>query len=90
MSPPLQRLIASTSFPERGRGGAAAQVDEAWRRLARLIGGDTYAADTRFHHAAGRNAHREQILAKVRAWMTEAESVVRAAQAGIAAVQEAK
>jgi crotonobetainyl-CoA:carnitine CoA-transferase CaiB-like acyl-CoA transferase len=27
----------------------AAQVDEAWRRLARLIGGDTYAADTRFH-----------------------------------------
>jgi len=53
----------------------AAQVDDAWKRLARLIGGDTYAADTRFHHAAGRNAHREEILAKVRAWTSAQPSV---------------
>jgi crotonobetainyl-CoA:carnitine CoA-transferase CaiB-like acyl-CoA transferase len=53
----------------------AAQVDDAWKRLARLIGGETYAADTRFHQAAGRNAHREEILAKVRAWTTVQPSV---------------
>jgi crotonobetainyl-CoA:carnitine CoA-transferase CaiB-like acyl-CoA transferase len=53
----------------------AAQVDDAWKRLARLIGGDTYAADTRFHTAAGRNAHREEILAKVRAWTAARASV---------------
>jgi crotonobetainyl-CoA:carnitine CoA-transferase CaiB-like acyl-CoA transferase len=53
----------------------AAQVDDAWKRLARLIGGETYAADTRFHQAAGRNAHREEILAKVRAWTTAQPSV---------------
>ena len=53
----------------------AAQVDDAWKRLARLIGGDAYAADTRFHLAAERNAHREEILAKVRAWTTAQPSV---------------
>jgi crotonobetainyl-CoA:carnitine CoA-transferase CaiB-like acyl-CoA transferase len=53
----------------------AAQVDDAWKRLARLIGGDAYAADTRFHTAAGRNAHREEILAKVRAWTAAQPSV---------------
>jgi crotonobetainyl-CoA:carnitine CoA-transferase CaiB-like acyl-CoA transferase len=53
----------------------AAQVDDAWKRFARLIGGEIYAADKRFHQAAGRNAHREEILAKVRAWTTAQPSV---------------
>jgi crotonobetainyl-CoA:carnitine CoA-transferase CaiB-like acyl-CoA transferase len=60
----------------------AAQVDDAWKRLAKLIGGDSYAADTRFHHAAGRNAHREEILAKVRAW-TSAQASVKACCAAL-------
>jgi crotonobetainyl-CoA:carnitine CoA-transferase CaiB-like acyl-CoA transferase len=60
----------------------AAQVDDAWKRLARLIGGDDYAADTRFHTAAGRNAHREEILGKVRAW-TAAQVSVKACCAAL-------
>jgi crotonobetainyl-CoA:carnitine CoA-transferase CaiB-like acyl-CoA transferase len=47
----------------------AAQVDDAWKRLAQLIGGDALAADTRFHSAAGRNAHRLEILPLARAWV---------------------
>lgn len=47
----------------------AAQVDDAWRRLAALIGGDALAADTRFHTSAGRNAHRLIILPVVEAWV---------------------
>ena len=49
-------------FP--GRDGylvITAQVDAIWLRLARLIGGDELAADTRFHRPEGRNAHREEI-----------------------------
>jgi len=46
----------------------AAQVDDAWKRLARLIGNDALAADTRFHSAAGRNQHRHEILPIARAW----------------------
>jgi crotonobetainyl-CoA:carnitine CoA-transferase CaiB-like acyl-CoA transferase len=53
----------------------AAQADDAWKRFARLIGGEAYAADARFHNAAGRNAHRVEILAKVRAWTTAQPSV---------------
>lgn len=65
-------------FPARdGYLVIAAQVDDAWKRLARLIGGETYAADARFHSSAGRNAHREEILAKVRAW-TMAQASVKA------------
>jgi crotonobetainyl-CoA:carnitine CoA-transferase CaiB-like acyl-CoA transferase len=60
----------------------AAQVDDAWKRLAQLIGGETYAADTRFHQAAGRNAHREEILTKVRAW-TAAQPSVKACCAAL-------
>ena len=52
----------------------AAQVDDAWKRLAKLIGGDALAADTRFHHPAGRNTCREEILGKIKAW-TKARSV---------------
>ncbi|UCH17604.1 MAG: CoA transferase [Burkholderiales bacterium] len=47
----------------------AAQVDEAWRRFARLVGPATFADDTRFDSAAGRNAHRLEILPVVRAWV---------------------
>ncbi len=53
----------------------AAQVDDAWLRLARLIGGEELAADTRFHHSAGRNANREEILSKVRQWTDSQASV---------------
>lgn len=49
----------------------AAQVDDAWKRLARLIGGEALAADTRFHSQSGRNAHRTEILGIVRAWVQE-------------------
>ncbi len=61
-----------------GRDGyfvIAAQVDDAWKRLAQLIGGDALAADARFHHPAGRNEHREEILAKIRAWAMAQPSV---------------
>ena len=52
----------------------AAQVDDAWQRLAQLIGGDALAADTRFHHPEGRNANRMEILGRIKAW-TKARSV---------------
>jgi len=47
----------------------AAQVDDAWKRFARLIGGESLSADARFHSAAGRNANRLEILPLVRAWV---------------------
>jgi crotonobetainyl-CoA:carnitine CoA-transferase CaiB-like acyl-CoA transferase len=46
----------------------AAQVDDAWKRLAKVVGDAAFAADTRFHTGAGRNAHRLEILPVVRAW----------------------
>ncbi len=49
----------------------AAQVDDAWKRLAQLIGGEALAADARFHRPEGRNANREEILGHVRAWTKE-------------------
>jgi crotonobetainyl-CoA:carnitine CoA-transferase CaiB-like acyl-CoA transferase len=74
-------------FPARdGYLVIAAQVDDAWKRFARLIGGDAYAADTRLHESVGRNAHREEILAKVRAW-TMAQSSVKACCAALDAAQ---
>jgi crotonobetainyl-CoA:carnitine CoA-transferase CaiB-like acyl-CoA transferase len=60
----------------------AAQADDAWKRFARLIGGEAYAADTRFHQSAGRNAHRVEILAKVREW-TMAQASVKACCAAL-------
>lgn len=56
-------------FP--GRDGSlviTAQTDAIWLRLAKLIGGDALAADARFHGPEGRNAHREEIMATIRAW----------------------
>jgi crotonobetainyl-CoA:carnitine CoA-transferase CaiB-like acyl-CoA transferase len=46
----------------------AAQVDDAWKRLAKVVGGDALANDARFHDPEGRNAGREEILGKVKAW----------------------
>jgi crotonobetainyl-CoA:carnitine CoA-transferase CaiB-like acyl-CoA transferase len=46
----------------------AAQVDDAWVRLARLIGGDELAADRRFLDPASRNANRLAALEYVRSW----------------------
>lgn len=47
----------------------AAQVDDAWLRFSKLIGNAAFAADTRFHTAAGRNEHRAEILPVARAWV---------------------
>jgi crotonobetainyl-CoA:carnitine CoA-transferase CaiB-like acyl-CoA transferase len=47
----------------------AAQVDDSWMRLAKLVGDAAFAADTRFHHATGRNEHRLEILPVVRRWV---------------------
>jgi crotonobetainyl-CoA:carnitine CoA-transferase CaiB-like acyl-CoA transferase len=61
-----------------GRDGhlvIAAQVDDAWKRLAKLIGGDTLAADTRFLDPASRNANREAALALVGDWAMAQPSV---------------
>ena len=62
-------------FPARdGNVVIAAQVDDAWKRLAKVIGGDALANDTRFHKPEGRNANRDEILAKIKTW-TKARSV---------------
>lgn len=49
----------------------AAQADDAWKRLASLIGGVDFAADTRLHSLSGRNAHRNEILPVVQAWVRQ-------------------
>jgi crotonobetainyl-CoA:carnitine CoA-transferase CaiB-like acyl-CoA transferase len=49
----------------------AAQVDDAWKRFAHLVGGPAFGGDARFHTAAGRNRHREEILPVVRAWVAQ-------------------
>ena len=56
-------------FPARdGNLVIAAQVDDAWKRLAKVIGGDALAHDARFHAPDGRNANRSEVLGKVKAW----------------------
>jgi crotonobetainyl-CoA:carnitine CoA-transferase CaiB-like acyl-CoA transferase len=47
----------------------AAQVDDAWKRFARIAGGDAFSNDIRFHSTEGRNTHRLEILPVVRAWV---------------------
>jgi len=47
----------------------AAQVDDAWKRFAGLIGGEKFAADTRLHSSTGRNTHRDEILPIVQTWV---------------------
>jgi crotonobetainyl-CoA:carnitine CoA-transferase CaiB-like acyl-CoA transferase len=59
-------------FPAKdGNLVIAAQVDDAWKRLARVVGGDALAADTRFHRPEGRNGNRVEVLGYVRAWTRE-------------------
>jgi crotonobetainyl-CoA:carnitine CoA-transferase CaiB-like acyl-CoA transferase len=61
-----------------GRDGyfvLAAQVDDAWLRLASLIGGEALAADTRFHQLVGRNEHRREIRRLIETWAMEQPSV---------------
>jgi crotonobetainyl-CoA:carnitine CoA-transferase CaiB-like acyl-CoA transferase len=56
-------------FPARdGNVVIAAQVDDAWKRLARVVGGDALAADDRFHTPDGRNDNRVEVLGHVRGW----------------------
>jgi crotonobetainyl-CoA:carnitine CoA-transferase CaiB-like acyl-CoA transferase len=56
-------------FPARdGNLVIAAQVDDAWKRLAALIGGPELAADPRFHGQDNRNANRVAALEYVRNW----------------------
>lgn len=62
----------------------AAQVDEAWIRLARLIGGPMLVADTRFHGQQNRNDNREAALALVKGWTAS-----RSSHECIAALDEA-
>ena len=63
-------------FPGRdGNLVITAQTDAIWLRLAKLVGGDALAADTRFHGPEGRNAHREEILATIQAWTMGQPSV---------------
>jgi crotonobetainyl-CoA:carnitine CoA-transferase CaiB-like acyl-CoA transferase len=60
------------------RGGylvIAAQMADTWKALARLIGGEAYAQDASLYTQDGRNARREEILAKVRAWTMAQDSV---------------
>ena len=53
----------------------AAQVDDAWIRFASMLaqhgGPADFGSDTRFHSLNGRNAHREEILAVVKTWVTQ-------------------
>lgn len=46
----------------------AAQTDDAWKRFSLVAGGESFAADSRFHTLTGRNTHREDLLAVVRNW----------------------
>ena len=72
-----------------GRDGhlvIAAQVDDAWKRLARLIGGDALAADARFLDPASRNANRKAALALVGDW-TMAQPSVKACIAALDAAE---
>lgn len=52
----------------------AAQVDDAWKRLAQQIGGEALAVDTRFYSSSRRNMNRLELLPIVRAWV-EKQSV---------------
>ena len=65
-----QSTVYGTFTAQDGYLVIAAQMTDAWKALAKLIGGDAYAADATLHCQDGRNAHREAILARVRAWTT--------------------
>lgn len=48
----------------------AAQVDDAWKRLAQLVGGEKLAADPRFHGSANRKKNSEAALSYVQNWVS--------------------
>lgn len=66
----------------------AAQVDEAWAMLARLIGGDELSGDPRFRLARDRNRNREAAIKIVDEWVRSRPSrdscIARLEAAGIA------
>jgi crotonobetainyl-CoA:carnitine CoA-transferase CaiB-like acyl-CoA transferase len=78
-----------------GRDGylvIAAQVDDAWRRLAHLIGGDDMAADARFATPAGRAANYVEATRIVETWtksrtVKECLAALDAAEVPCSAVQ---
>ena len=78
-----------------GRDGylvIAAQVDDAWRRLAHLIGGDNMAADARFATPAGRAANYVEATRIVETWtksrtVKECLAALDAAEVPCSAVQ---
>jgi crotonobetainyl-CoA:carnitine CoA-transferase CaiB-like acyl-CoA transferase len=53
----------------------AAQMADTWRALAKLMGGAAYAAEVGAWTQTERNTHREDILARVRAWCLAQNSV---------------
>lgn len=53
----------------------AAQMADTWLAMARLMGGESYAAHAGHWNQTERNAHREDILARVRAWCLAQNSV---------------
>jgi crotonobetainyl-CoA:carnitine CoA-transferase CaiB-like acyl-CoA transferase len=65
-----QSTVYGTFTAQDGYLVIAAQMTDTWKALAKLIGGDAYAADATLHSQEGRNASRESILAKVRTWTT--------------------
>jgi crotonobetainyl-CoA:carnitine CoA-transferase CaiB-like acyl-CoA transferase len=67
---PSSTLLGAFSAKD-GHLVIAAQVDDAWKRFAQVIGNQSFANDTRFHSAAGRNQHRLEILPIVKAWVAE-------------------
>lgn len=73
-------------FPAKdGNLVIAAQVDDAWNRLARLIGGEALASDERFAKPAARNAHYAEAMEIVRSWTLSQPS----RNACLAALEEA-
>jgi crotonobetainyl-CoA:carnitine CoA-transferase CaiB-like acyl-CoA transferase len=63
-----QSTVYGTFSAQDGYLVIAAQMTDTWKSLALLVGGEAYAADTSLYSQDGRNASRESILAKVRAW----------------------
>ncbi len=53
----------------------AAQMADTWKALATLMGGEAYAAQVGHWNQTERNAHRDDILARVRAWCLAQSSV---------------
>ncbi len=67
-TPPIYGVFSASD----GHVVIAAQVDDSWARLARLIGGD--ALDTRFATPQGRAAHYVEATAIVKAWASALSS----------------